>query len=87
LARQLLNSDFDGGFYLFLFKGDSKDAIFKFGFDAVLVFPDLYWQSNSTGELTPVAFLDVPAGSLLIFSAAQYARDGEDVVGDADIEV
>ncbi len=72
---------------LLLVEHDSKNAILKFGTDGSLVFLDGNWQGDSTGELAPVTFLNMPGGRVFVFAAAENARDREDILGDRDIEV
>lgn len=82
--------DFDdgGAFDFFLFKGESEDAVVEFGFDVFFV--DLGRDGDSAGEITPVALLEVPANGFFVavgIIVAEGARNGQDVVGNGDVEV
>jgi len=74
-----------GGVALLFFEGDGEDAVFEAGADAFLF--DFNWESYGAAEFAPVAFLDVPFGGVFVFAAAQNSGDGQDVVGDADVEI
>ncbi len=83
----LLDVDDAGGVLLLLFESDGEDAILQLGFDGSLFFLDLDRKSDGAGEFAPVAFLNVPSGGIFVFTAAEDAGNGKDVVGNGNIKV
>ena len=71
---RLVNLNALWSFGLFFFEGDSKDPVFKDSLDAI--FFDLNWQCDSAAEFAPVAFLDVPLSSFIVFATVENTRNG-----------
>lgn len=83
----LLNSDFLRGVLLFFLEGDSKDTVFKLGFNRTFFFFDWNRESDGAREFAPVTLLDVPSSGIFIFPAAQNAGNCQDVVGNSHVQV
>src|SRR6185437_7441306 len=77
--------DLLNGILFDLAKADSQDAVLQDGFD--VIFFDWHRQSNSTGELTPVALLQEVILYFIFIAGRQGAADSKLVIRNADIEV
>lgn len=83
----LANRNDFGSVLLFLLKHNGEDTIFELGLDSAFIFLDWNRQGDGAREFTPIAFLNVPGGSIFIFPAAQDAGDSENIIGNGDVEV
>lgn len=66
----LANRNDFGSVLLFLLKHNGEDTVFEFGFDSAFIFLDWNRQGDGAREFAPIAFLNVPGGSIFIFPAA-----------------